>query len=135
MPSREQLRARAVPAIARLVRSRDFRSAFAECADESHEQTIIPALPDDTVGYVLDRLHDAGGSAVLVLLTEQKFQIAALLPASPARIAVAQEDDTLTPVHEECRVDMFLDYLAQVGTIVIKRVAARLVDQGPLQPI
>jgi len=124
-----------VPAIARLVRSRDFRSAFAEAAYESHERTIIPALSDDTVGYVLDRLEDAGGNAVLVLLTEEKFQIAALLPASPARIAVAKEDGTLTPVHEDCHVDMFLDYLAQFGTVVIRRVTAKLVDQGRLQPI
>jgi hypothetical protein len=70
-----------------------------------------------------------------VLLTKQKFQIAALLPASPARIAVAEEDDTLTPVHEDCHVDMFLDYLAKAGTVVVRRVAAKLVDQGPLQPI
>lgn len=135
MVTREQLRLRAAPTIGRLVRSRDFRSAFAETANESHEQTIIPALPDDTVGYVLDRLRDAGGSAVLVLLTEEKFQIAALLPASAARIAVAEEDDTLTPVHEDCHVDMFLAYLAKVGTVVVRRVAAKLVDQGPLQPI
>ncbi len=133
MATREQLRAQTVPAIARLARSRDFRSTFAEVGSEPCSQTIIPALPDDTVGYVLDRLREAGGSAVLVLLTEQKFQIAALHPASAARIAVAEEDDTVTPVHEDCHVDMFLDYLAQVGTTIIKRVAARLVDQGPLQ--
>lgn len=135
MDAREQLRARSVPAIARLARSRDFRSTFAEVANSSHEQTIIPALPDDTLGYVLDRLDEAGGKAVLVLLTEEKLQIAALLPASPARIAVAQEDDTVTPVHDDCHVDMFFDYLAHVGTAVVKRVTAKLVDQGPLQPI
>lgn len=133
MATREQLRARTLPAIARLARSRDFRSTFAEVANESREQTIISVLPDDTVGYVLDRLREAGGSAVLVLLTETRFQIAALLPASPARIAVAEEDDTVTPVQVDCRVDMFFDYLLLVGTAVIKRVAAKLVDQGPLQ--
>ncbi len=133
MVSREQLRLRAAPAIARLTLSRDFRSAFAEVADEPHHQTIIPALPDDTVGYVLDRLREAGGKAVLVLVTEEKLQIAALLPASPARIAVAEEDDTVTPVHEDCHIDMFFDYLAQVRTAIIKRVAAKLLDQGPLQ--
>jgi hypothetical protein len=94
---------------------------------------IIPALPDDTVGYVLDRLREAGGMAVLVMLAEQGFQIAVLLPASPARIAVAEEDDTVIPVHEDCHVDMFFDYLAQVGTAIVKRVAAKFVDQGPLQ--
>jgi hypothetical protein len=137
--TREQLRARAVPVISRLARSRDFRSAFAELTNEPYDQTIIPALPDDTVGYVLDRLREAGGTAVLVLLTEQRLeqrlQIAVLLPASPARIAVAEEDDTVTPVHEDCHVDMFFDYLADVGTAIIKRVAAKLIDQGPLQLI
>lgn len=134
--TREERRLRAAPAIGRLIRSRDFRSAFAEVADDDpHHQTIIPALPDDTVGYVLDRLREAGGKAVLVLLTEQTFQIAALLPASPARIAVAEEDDTVTPVHENCHVDMFFEYLARVGTMVVSRVAAKLVAQGPLQPI
>jgi hypothetical protein len=131
--TREQLRARTLPAIARLARSRDFRSTFAEVMNESSEQTIIPVLPDDTVGYVLDRVQEAGGSAVLVLLTETRFQIAALLPASEARIAVAEEDGTVTPMHEACRVDMFFDYLACVGTTVIKRVAAKLVEQYPLQ--
>ncbi|MGH3826155.1 MAG: hypothetical protein ACRDQX_03125 [Pseudonocardiaceae bacterium] len=133
MDTREQRRARTVPAIARLARSRDFRSTFAEVANAPGDQTIIPALPDDTVGYVLDRLRDAGGTAVLVLMTEQTFRIAVLLPASDARIAVAAEDDTVTPVHEDCQVDMFFDYLAQVGTAIIKRVAAKLVDHGPLQ--
>jgi hypothetical protein len=38
-------------------------------------------------------------------------------------------------VHEDCHVDMFLDYLAQFGTVVIRRVTAKLVDQGRLQPI
>ncbi|MGB6163609.1 MAG: hypothetical protein WBF75_13760 [Pseudonocardiaceae bacterium] len=135
MATREQLRARAVPVISRLARSRDFRSAFAELTNEPYEQTIILALPDDTVGYVLDRIREAGGTAVLVLLTEQRLQIAVLLPASPARIAVAEEDDTVTPVHEDCHVDMFFDYLEDVGTAVIQRVAAKLVDQGPLQLI
>ncbi|MGH3872001.1 MAG: hypothetical protein ACRDSR_10895 [Pseudonocardiaceae bacterium] len=124
-----------MPAIARLARSRDFRSTFAEEAQEPHDQTIIPALADDTVGYVIDRLEEAGGTAVLVVLTGETFQIATLLPASDARIAVAVEDDTVPPVHENCQVSMLFDYLERVGTTVIKRVAARLVDQGTFQLI
>ncbi|MBV9144261.1 MAG: hypothetical protein JO115_25645 [Pseudonocardiales bacterium] len=133
MATRDQLRARTVPAIARLARSRDVRSTFAEVTNEPGDQTIIPVLPDDTVGYVLDRLREAGGTAVLVLLTAQTCQIAALLPASEARIAVAEEDGTVTPVHEDCQVDMFFHYLARVGTATISRVTAKLVDHGPLQ--
>jgi hypothetical protein len=133
--AREQLRARNLPAVARLARSRDFRATFAEVTTDSGQQTIILVLPDDTVGYVLDRLREAGGSAVLVLLTDEKLQIAALLPASPARIAVAEEDSTMTPMHEDSRVDMFFDYLTYVGTTVVRRVAAKLVNEYPLQLI
>ncbi|MDQ3989211.1 MAG: hypothetical protein M3291_08455 [Actinomycetota bacterium] len=119
-----------MPAVARLARSRDFRAAFSTPGDR--QQTIITVLPDDTVGYVLDRLDEAGGVAVLVLLTDRVLRIASLTPASEARMTVAAEDDQLTPVHQESRVDMFFDYLAEVGTAVVRRVAARLVDHGPL---
>jgi hypothetical protein len=67
------------------------------------------------------------------MLTGGAFHIAVLLPASPARIAVAEEDDTVTPLHDNCQVGMFFDYLEQVGTAVVERVAAKLVNQGPLQ--
>ena len=133
MATRDQLRAQTVPAVARLARSRDFRSTFA--ADGRRRQTIIPVLPDDTVGYALDRLDDAGGIAVLVLLTDGVLRIASLTPASEARMVVAAEDDQVTPVHPDSRVDMFFDYLDRVGTAVVRRVAARLVDYGPLPSI
>jgi hypothetical protein len=55
--------------------------------------------------------------------------------ATRDQLAVAEEDETVTPVHENCHVDMFFDYLAHVGTAIVRRVAARLVDQGPLQLI
>ncbi len=131
MVTRAQLRARTVPAIARLARSRDFRSAFATAGER--QQTIISVLPDDTMGYVLDRLDEAGGSGVLVLLTGEALRIASLAPASEARMAVAAEDDRMTPVHQDSRVDMFLDYLERVDTAVVRRTAARLIDHGPLQ--
>lgn len=133
MATREQLRAQTIPAVARLARSRDFRSAFAEIAVEPRQQTIISTLPDDTVGYVLDRLQEAGGTAILVLLTDRELHIAALQPASDARIAVAEEDDSITEVHEDSQVEMIFNYLAQMGTVVIKRVTAKLVAHGTLQ--
>jgi hypothetical protein len=120
-----------VPAVARLARSRDFRSAFAS-ADE-RQLVIIPVLPDDTVGYVLDRLDDAGGSGVLVLLTDEALRIASLVLASEASMVVVTEDDRMTRVHQDSRVDMFFDYLERVGTAVVRGVIARLVDHGPLQ--
>jgi len=117
-----------VPAVARLARSRDFRSAFAPAGER--QQTIISVLPDDTVGYVLDRLDDAGGVAVLVLLADGLLRIASLAPAPEARIVVAAEDDQVIPVHQDSRVDLFFDYLERVGTAVVQRVAARLVDHS-----
>jgi hypothetical protein len=131
--TRAQLRARTVPAVAPLARSRDFRSAFATAGER--QQTIISVLPDDTVGYVLDRLDEAGGSGVLVLLADEALRIASLAPASAseARMVVAAEDGRATPVHQDSQVDMFFDYLERVGTAVVRRVAARLVDHGPLQ--
>jgi hypothetical protein len=129
--TRAELRARTVPAVARLARSRDFRAALAPFG--GHQLTIISVLPDDTVGYVLDRLDEAGGSGVLVLLTEESLRIAVLEPASQARSLAAVEDNHLAMVHRESRVDMFLDYLERVGTIVVRQVAVRLIDHGPLQ--
>jgi hypothetical protein len=127
--ARAQLRARTVPTVARLARSRDFRSAFAPAG--GHQLTIISVLPDDTVGYVLDRLDESGGSpGVLVLLTDESLRIASLVPASEAPLAVAAEGDQVTRVHQDSRADMFFDYLEQVGTAVVRRVAARLVDHG-----
>ncbi len=91
---------------------------------------IISVLPDDTVGYVLDRLDDAGGTAVLVLLTDEVLQIASPAPASEARMVVAAEDDQVIPVHQDSRVDIFFNHLERVGSAVVWRVAARLVDQA-----
>ena len=131
MATRAELRARTVPAVARLARSRDFRAALAPVG--GYQLTIISVLPDDTVGYVLDRLDEAGGSGVLVLLTEESLRIAVLEPASQARSLAAVEDNHLAMVHWDSRVDMFLDYLERVGTVVVRQVAARLINHGPLQ--
>jgi len=43
--TREQLRAKTVPAVARLARSKDFRSAFATAGER--QRAIISVLPDD----------------------------------------------------------------------------------------
>lgn len=68
-----------------------------------------------------------------MLLTDEALRIASLAPASEARMTGAAEDDQVTPVHQDGRVDMFFDYLERVGTAVVRRVAARLVDHGRLQ--
>ncbi|MCA1704574.1 MAG: hypothetical protein LC808_15460 [Actinobacteria bacterium] len=98
---------------------------------DSRRQTIIPVLSDDTVGYVLNLLDTAGGSAVMVL-TGDTMRIATLCPVSEARLTGAAEDDLVTEVHEGSRVDVFFALLEQTGSAVVRRVAARLVDHGPI---
>lgn len=133
MATREQRRAMLVPSLARLSRTQDFRTAFAKVTGRSHQQTIIVALPDDRVGYVCDRLREAGGIAALAMLDGEVCRIAFLWPASPARLAVAEEDDTLAQLHEESTVDLFFDLLLFRRTLVIESVAAQLADQCELQ--
>lgn len=121
-----------LPVIARLTRSRDYCKAF-EAALGSRWQPIISALPDDPIGYVLDLLDDEGGSAILAMLVDDVVRLAVLLPASRARLEVAAEDDRVAEVHRDSRVDMFFELLDQGGPLVVRQVAARLMDQGPLQ--
>jgi hypothetical protein len=98
-------------------------------------EAIIVALPDDTMGYVFDRLRDAGGAAALAVLDgDQVWSIAIMWPASAARREVAREDDSVTQIHRNSRADMFMAYLERTRTVVVVQyVAARLVDQGELQ--
>lgn len=134
MATREDLRARLVPGIARLARSRDFRTPLGRLTDGARTQTIIVVLPDDHMGYIFDRLRDAGGFATVAMPRgDGAWEIAVMWPASAARLAVAEEDDTVSQIHEHSRADMFFDYLARVRTTVVQCVAAQLVDQGELQ--
>jgi hypothetical protein len=125
-----------VPALAKLARSRGFRTSLARRTGADQPQTIIVALPDDSMGYVFDRLGEAGCVGALALLKgEEASQIAILWPASPARVAVAEEDDSIAQIHLDSPVGMFFDYLERVRTtVVVRRVAAQLVDDaGDLQ--
>ena len=72
------------------------------------------------------------GTAVLVMPKGNDFEMAALTPASPARIAVGRRH-LVTQVNEACDVEMLFAYLNQVGTAGIRRVAAKPVDHGQLQ--
>jgi len=86
------------------------------------------------MGYVFDRLWEAGRVGALALLRgEQVSRIAILWPASPARVAVAEEDDSIAQIHLDSPVGMFFDYLERVRTMVVQCVAAQLVDEGDLQ--
>ncbi len=69
------------------------------------------------------------------MLTDETLRTASLAPASEVRMVVAAEDDRMSPIHQDSRVDMFFDYLERVDTAVVRRVAARLVDHGPLPEV
>jgi hypothetical protein len=101
------------------LRSPDFRGPA------GGRQTIILVLADDTIGYMLDRLQDHGGTAVVAMVSSGTCKLAQLWPASDERLVVAQEDDVVADVHENTEVAMFFDYLAHVGTATVVRRITR----------
>ncbi len=129
-PERAAERARVVPRASRLLRSADFRHTITQALKTPGEHTTIIALPDDTMGYVFDRLEEAGCRAVLISPHGESFLVALLWPATRARVEVAEEDDSLAAINDQVNVEFFFEYLQQQpGTVVARRVAARLVDQ------
>lgn len=66
-------RGRMLPTISRVTRTREFR------IDHPREMTIIPVLPDDTVGYLLARLDQAESPASLALLTGDGVRFVSLM--------------------------------------------------------
>ncbi len=129
MADREDQRAKLVPRAARALRSRDWRSTLTKAAGQSDRHTVVVALPDDPMGYVLARLDEAGGAGVVALERGEDLELAVLWPASPARAQVAAEDDTLAVVHDDSPVSMFFDLLRIDGMAVVSRHAARIIDQ------
>lgn len=105
--------------------------------EEFTQLTIRPVQSYTDAEEALDYVQEAGGTAVVAMAADDgTCKIAALWPASEARLAVAKEGDTITDVHEGTHVDMFFDYLTHIGTTaVVRRSTARLVSTGPLQPI
>jgi hypothetical protein len=79
---------------------------------------------------------ERGSVGALALVgDDQVARLAIFWPATPAGVAVAEEDDNLAQVHRDSPVEMFFDYLARVHTAVVQCVTAQLVDQGELQLI
>jgi hypothetical protein len=91
--------------------------------------TVIPALPDDSMGYVLTRLQEAKQTGVIAMIQDGQVLCSAILfRASPARVEVAEEDDVVMKVHDDSTVDFFFHVLKETGRdVVVSRVAARLV--------
>lgn len=134
MATREDRRAALAPAAARMMRSRDFRVSLREAVG-GPEQHVIIVLPDDPMAYVFDHLRQVA-SAVLVLPSGEGFEMAVLAPASPARLQVAAEDDSLMEVHERTEVGMLFDYLREApGAVVCRALAARLLCSPEAQPV
>lgn len=97
--------------------------------------TVIPALPDDTMGYVFDRLADAGGRGVVAMSSSDSFDLAVLWPATQARVTVALEDDQIAPVHRDSHVRMLFQHLHDVRSAVIWEVAVELMPRDDLLPV
>ncbi|WP_344029476.1 hypothetical protein [Pseudonocardia kongjuensis] len=89
--------------------------------------TVIPALPEDRMSYVFGRLRTFENRAVVAMPcdNEDGYEFGLFWPATAERVVVAEEDDTITMVHEESTVEMFFEYLQTAHTIVIEKVAAR----------
>lgn len=133
--ARARRRAAAVPLISKVLRSRDFRTSLAALPGGSRHQTVIPVLPDDPISYVHALLSEAGGTGVVALLEADRLRIAALFPASEARLEVATEDDVVIPIHDDITMSFVFDTLCHNGGVaVIERIAARLLaGDGDLQ--
>lgn len=88
MSERDQRRLRILPTAARLART--FHPALTD--HDGQELLVIPALPDDTVAYVLDRLEQSGDAGVVVEVGDGAPRIVTLrrpnlrkLPTDPPR--------------------------------------------------
>jgi hypothetical protein len=62
-----------LPTVARVTRTREFR------IDHPRDMTIIPVLPDDTVGYLLTRLDQAESPASLAMFTGDGVRFVSLM--------------------------------------------------------
>lgn len=130
MDSREQERARHFPQLARLLRTPAFRSAM---SSETGHQTIIIALPEDTMGYVLARLRDAHGRGVVALADRGLFQLAVVEPASQDQIKAADEENDLLCVGDGATAAFFFEVLAMKHTMIFKAAfAAKMIDDGKM---
>jgi hypothetical protein len=121
-----------MPAISRLVRSRDFRTELSKVPGFESTQAVVIALPDDTMGYVFERLSESGGVGTIALVDEGRVVgMVVLYPASQARIEVAVEDDARWRIHDDTKVDFFLQGLREAHKdVVVSRTGstARLIE-------
>lgn len=132
MESREQRRAEFVRGVAKIMRSRDFRSALDTGTGRSDSHIVVVALPDDSMRYVFDHLAQAGGSGAVVLVQDGPIEMVTMRPASAAQVQVAQEDDGVARIHEDSPVDMFFECLRQARTLVIAQHTATIIDRADL---
>jgi hypothetical protein len=82
------------------------------------------------MGYVFDRLAEAGGRAILAMARSADMKIALMLPALDVQAEAG--DDALTPIHPDTEVSMFFEYLLRRRKLVIERGTAELVPHSGL---
>lgn len=93
--------------------------------------TLIHALHDDDLGYVFDRLKDAGGGAanLIVRMQDGEIEIVALVGAKGG----ATTDDADCPVTRSSHVGMLVQLLVQrEGKPVLCRLVAPTSYQAEL---
>lgn len=131
---RAERRAKLVPALAKVTRRPEFRASMSGAAGPDGGLTIIPVLPDDTMGYVFDRLREADDRGVIAMHADSEWRIALTWPTTVARATVARdEDDNIAPVHRDCEVAMFFELLLRNPTLVTAEIVARLMPDSDLQ--
>lgn len=92
------------------VRTKSFRSET--LATRAGQHVIVPALPDDTMGPLFDRLRESGEPIHVATLHGTELAVFVMVPHTPARHAGRQagpEDEF--PVNRDMSVGIVVDYL------------------------
>jgi hypothetical protein len=92
------------------VRTKSFRSET--LATSAGDHVIVPALHDDTMGPLFDRLRETGEPIHVATLHGDNLAVLALVPDKPAKHAGKPTDpDEPFPISRDMAVGMVVDYL------------------------
>lgn len=91
-----------------LLRNHDYRSSF-DATNRQGEHYFIPVLPEDTVAYAFQQVHEADGPAYVVLSDGPELAIAAVTPKKPFLAGATGDDDC--PINLNASVGILFDLL------------------------
>lgn len=110
MDPRDRQRLTVAHRILDAVRSAGFRSET--LATSAGQHVMVPALHDDTMGPLFDRLRETGGPIHVATLHGSNLAVFAMVPRKPGRHAGRQADpDDEFPVGRDMSVGIVVDYL------------------------